>query len=226
MSNITRTNEVVDAGSPAQPAGDRIAAPSAAKPADSKPARRTALGVALAGGAWAALFRLIPHWPNFTPVGGLGLFAGARLRLWEALLLTLAVMTASDLLMWAAVGKPALNLWVYGCFAANVVLSRLLLKKGKPWRIPLVSLLGSLLFFAVTNFGTWVGSDGVLYPKTPAGLGACYLAALPFAGDWRTDGTSFFFATVLGDLSHAVLFFGLFAAVLFVVQRRKASQTS
>ena len=184
MPSALKTNDSVGGSPPAGREGDRITARGAETTGDSRPARWRRVGVSLAGGVWAALFRLIPHWPNFTPVGGLALFAGARLRLWQAFVVTLAVMAASDLLMWAAVGKPAFDLWVYGCFAANVLLGRLLLKKGRPWRIPFVSLLGSLLFFAVTNFGTWVGSNSI-YPKTPAGLAACYVAALPFAGDGR-----------------------------------------
>ena len=82
-----------------------------------------------------------------------------------------------------------------------MLLGRLLLKKGRLWRVPFVSLLASILFFVVTNFGVWFGGDGALYPKTLAGLGACYAAALPFTGDWRTDGTPFFFGTVAGDLA-------------------------
>ena len=42
--------------------------------------RPLALGLTLTG----ALLRLLPHLPNFAPVGGLSLFAGARLRSWQA----------------------------------------------------------------------------------------------------------------------------------------------
>ena len=72
---------------------------SAEKTTDTKPARRTAFGVAGCGAVWAGLWRLIPHWPNFTPVGGLGLFAGARMRLWQALAVPLAVRAVSDLVL-------------------------------------------------------------------------------------------------------------------------------
>ena len=161
-----------------------------------------------------------PHWPNFTPVGGLGLFAGARLRLWQAFVVPLAVMAVSDLLLWELFGKQPFNPWVYTCFAVNVLLGRYLLKKGRLWCVPVVSLIASLQFFVVTNFGVW--AEGAMYPKTLAGLGACYVAALPFTGNG--EGTPFFFGTVAGDLAYSALFFGLYAVILFLVERRKASR--
>jgi len=192
------------------------------KASDSKPARLTATGMAVAAGAT----RLLPHLPNFTPVGALGLFAGGRLRSWQAFAVPFLVMAVSDLLLWSIYGYKPFNPFVYTCFFVNVVLGRLFLQKGGLWRVPIVSLFASLLFFVVTNFGTWAGSDGSVYPKTMAGLSACYVAALPFAGNWNTDGTKFFFGTVAGDLAYSILFFGLYAVILHVLERRKATQTA
>jgi hypothetical protein len=186
---------------------------------DSKPAQLTAVGMAVTAG----VIRLLPHLPNFTPVGALGLFAGGRLRLWQAFAVCFLVMAASDLLG-PIYGYKPFNPFVYTCFFANVLLGRLFLRKGGPWRVPVVSLFASLLFFVVTNFGVWAGSDGSVYPKTMAGLIECYVAALPFAGNWNTDGTKFFFGTVGGDLAYSILFFGLYAVILHVLHRRKASQ--
>jgi hypothetical protein len=47
----------------------------------------------------------------------------------------------------------------------------------------------------VSNFGTWALSG--MYPHTSAGLGACYVAAIPF-----------FQNTLAGDLFYAALLFG------------------
>ncbi len=186
---------------------------SADKKTASTLARRTALGVTGLGAVWAGLFRLVPHWPNFTPVGGLGLFAGARLRLWQAFAVPLVVMALSDLLLWGVFDKKPFNPWVYACVAVNVLLGRWLLKKGRLWRVPVVSLIASLLFFVVTNFGVWVGADGLLYQRTLAGLGVCYADALPFA-----------IGTVAGDLAYSALFFGLYVVIVAAIERRKASQ--
>ncbi|MCA1714808.1 MAG: hypothetical protein LC715_06785, partial [Gammaproteobacteria bacterium] len=62
------------------------------------------------------------------------------------------------------------------------------------------SLAGSVLFFLVTNFGTWLGSS--MYPQTGAGLVAAYAAGIPFF-QW----------TVLGTLFYAALLFGGFALI-------------
>ena len=60
------------------------------------------------------------------------------------------------------------------------------------------SLAGSVLFFIVTNFGAWLGAS--MYPQTMAGLGAAYVAGIPFF-QW----------TVLGTLFYSALLFGGFA---------------
>ena len=60
------------------------------------------------------------------------------------------------------------------------------------------AIASSILFFAVTNFGVWLVMD--YYPKTAAGLAACYVAAIPF-----------FQNTLASDLFYAGLLFGGFA---------------
>ena len=73
-----------------------------------KPIRRPlALGLTIL----AALVRVAPHPPNFAPVGGMSLFAGARLRGWMAYLLPLALMAVTDPIVG---GKPVAH-WVRGC---------------------------------------------------------------------------------------------------------------
>jgi hypothetical protein len=74
-------------------------------------------------------------------------------------------------------------------------------------RLPLVAgaVLGSsILFFVLTNFAVWaLSGDGPFplgYPKTWAGLIACYTMAIPF-----------FHWTLLGDLTYSTALFGGFA---------------
>src|SRR6516225_10534871 len=91
---------------------------------DNGLARTWAIGMAIAGG----LIRLIPYHPwNFTPIGALGLFGGARLRSWAAYVLPLAVMAVSDLLLWWINGQGynPFNPWVYASFILAVLLGRL-----------------------------------------------------------------------------------------------------
>ncbi|MFQ3591846.1 MAG: DUF6580 family putative transport protein [Gemmataceae bacterium] len=140
--------------------------------------------------AAAALARLIPHPPNFTPIGAMALFGGACFadrRL--AFLLPLAAMFLSDLLLGLHVLIPV----VYGSFAVNVLLGRWLRSRRTLVNTATVTLLGSIQFFVVTNFACWL----LWYPHTLAGLTACYIAAIPF-----------FHNTLLGDAVCATALFG------------------
>ncbi len=138
----------------------------------------------------AVVARWIPHPPNFTPIGALALFGGARFadrRL--GLLLPLAALFISDCLLGLHVLIPV----VYGSFAINVLLGRWLRTRRTLLTTAAVTLLGSVQFFLVTNFACWL----LWYPHTLEGLVACYVAALPF-----------FHNTLLGDAVFVTVLFG------------------
>jgi len=154
----------------------------------------------------AALSRLLPHPPNFSPVEAMALFGGAYFasRAW-ALLVPLAALFVSDLVLAASTGGSyagylgGISFWsVYACIALSTVLGFGLRGKVGGARLLGWSLAGSVLFFVVTNFGAWLASP--FYPQTPAGLGAAYVAGIPFF-QW----------TVLGTLFYAAILFGGFA---------------
>jgi hypothetical protein len=71
------------------------------------------------------------------------------------------------------------------------------------------ALASSVLFFAVSNFGTWAFSG--MYPLSVAGLAACYVAAVPF-----------FQNTVAGDLFYVALLFGGFAIAEHLLPKLRA----
>ncbi len=155
----------------------------------------------------AGAFRLLPHLPNFTPVGALGLFSGAQLSWWRALLVPLCVMAASDLVLEQVYGYAPFHPLVYLSIGLNVVLGRLCLRGTRsPWRLGGASLLASVQFFLVTNFGVWAQWN--MYPPTLAGLVQCYAAGLPF-----------FQYTVLGDLTFVAVMFGAQAVAMRVSPR-------
>jgi hypothetical protein len=137
----------------------------------------------------------VPHPPNFTPIGAMALFSGAYLsRRTLAFVAPIAAMLLSDVVLGFHSGMP----FVYGSVALIVVIGWLALQHRSPVRIGAAALVGSVLFFAVTNFGTWALSG--MYPLTFAGLTACYVAAIPF-----------FQNTLAGDLFYAGVLFGGFA---------------
>jgi hypothetical protein len=178
---------------------------------EEKPSPRLAQGLAGLTAAAAIPLRLMSFWPNFTPLGALTLFGGARLRFWQAVALPLAAWLASDLLLWWLKGYAPFNPFVYTCFLLNILWGRLLLRQATPARVTAAALLSSGQFFAVTNFGVWL--TGTMYPHTAAGLLACYAAGLPFAR-----------YTLLGDLCFSALLFGVCALVPVLTRRPKASQ--
>ncbi len=151
----------------------------------------------------AALLRLVPHPPNFTPVGSIALFGGARLRGWQAYLVPVLAMLITDPILSRMSGFPAYSwasLVIYSCFVINVILGRAFLRhSSSPARIAAIALAGSVQFYLITNFCAWLGHVTV-YPRSFAGLAECYIAAAPFFG-W----------TVLGDLFYTGVLFGVHA---------------
>jgi hypothetical protein len=149
----------------------------------------------------SGLARLLPHPPNFTPVGAMSLFAGARLRGWWAYLVPLAMMAVTDPLLHLMFGMPGytrLSPVIYASFMINVWIGRRLAISENPVRIGGAAFLCSAQFFAITNFAVWAGSN--FYPHTAAGLAACYVSAIPFWG-----------RTLAGDLLFTASIFGLHA---------------
>ena len=150
----------------------------------------------------AALLRLVPHPPNFTPVGGVALFGGAKLPGWQAFVVPIAAMLLTDPIRSLLEGHyPAyswVTLLVYGCFLINVVLGRAFLRHSQSvTRVASVALLGSIQFYLLTNLPSWWSDPA--YGHTFSGLIACYVAALPFFG-----------RTLLGDLFYSGVLFSTY----------------
>lgn len=156
----------------------------------------------------AALTRLLPHPPNFSPVEAMALFGGAYFasRRW-AFIVPLVGMFVSDLALAAINGGlyaswfGSAGIWVvYLCVALTTALGLNLRGRVSGGRVLGYSLVGSVLFFLVTNFSAWAFQPIPTYPMTASGLMAAYVAGIPFF-QW----------TVLGTLFYAALLFGGFA---------------
>jgi hypothetical protein len=157
----------------------------------------------------AALARLLPHPPNFTPIGALALFGAAHFRpAWGALLLPVVAMFISDLGLqlgsslgwyggWMAGGTGFHQgmLAVYGTVMLIAALGLLLRSRTTGMNVAAAVLASAVLFFVITNFAVW--AEGSLYPRTLEGLLTCYTLAIPF-----------FHWTLLGDACYATILFG------------------
>ena len=145
----------------------------------------------------AADLRIAPHPWNFTPVGAMALFSGAVVRDRRlAFAFPLLALFVGDLFV--GFYKLMVMLMVYASFLLSVLIGRFLQGRRTFPRIGAATLLGSVQFFLITNFAVWwlLGS----FPKTAAGLAACYLSGLPL-----------FWNTLAGDVMYSALFFGAFA---------------
>ena len=165
----------------------------------------------------AAISRLIPHPPNFTPIAAMALFGGAYFsKRSYAFIVPLIAMLISDMLIMRFVYAhistipeyfiSSATISVYISFALIVLIGMMLRNNVRPLPIIGAALSSSVLFFLITNFAVWSGST--YYPQNLPGLIACYGAAIPF---YRGEiFGSFFLNTVMGDLFFAGVLFGSF----------------
>ena len=143
----------------------------------------------------AAMSRLLPHPPNFSPIFAISLFAGATiLNRKESLLIPILAMLTSDLFIGFHVLMPV----VYILTILMVIAGWSLQNKSSVLRIAGFTVLGSVIFFLVTNFAVWATSG--IYSLTLQGIAQCYVAAIPF-----------FQNTILGDLFFSGVMFGSLA---------------
>jgi hypothetical protein len=164
--------------------------------------RPLAIGLTIVG----ILARLVPHAPNFSPVGGVSLFAGGRISGWKAYLLPLVLMLVTD----PFVGGYSFSTpFVYASFLIYVWIGSRLRATESPLAIGGAAVAGSVQFFLITNFAMWVKPVS-LYTHNAAGLMACYVAAIPYYG-----------RTLLADLFYSAALYGAFA----LLSRRAAVQS-
>jgi hypothetical protein len=156
----------------------------------------------------AAASRLVPteYRPfNFAAIGAVAMFAAARLGLGMGVVVAFAAMLLSDLALWVShdyhshyAPFPS----VYLSIALYAVIAWALLRSSEnPFRVASTALLGSTVFFLVTNAFSWL-SPLHNYERNLAGLFDCYTMALPF---YRT--------TLASDLILTVAAFALHTAI-------------
>jgi hypothetical protein len=152
----------------------------------------------------AVLTRVLPHagWWNFTAVTGGLLYFGAR-RPWREMIVPVAILMATDYYLTTFVYHypfqwPAyVTTWVW--YAMAIALGQILLHaKTNFVRGAAAAILGPTSFFIVSNYSVWASGTMIQqYPHTLAGLGACFVAGLPF---YRNDliATSIVLGVALG----------------------------
>jgi len=139
--------------------------------------------------------RLLPHLPNFTPIGGMALFGAAHGSRRSAIVAPLAAMALSDLVLGSHGSLP----YVYASFVLIALMGMVVFRNGvSAPRVVGASLASSLILFFVSNFGVW--ASGTMYARTWQGLLTCYAMGLPYLRNG-----------MVGDLFYAGVFFGGYA---------------
>ncbi len=142
-----------------------------------------------------AIFRLLPHWPNVSPVAAMALFGGAYFsdkRM--AFVVPFAALFLSDLVL----GFHNTMIFVYVGFALTVAIGFLLKDKVTVTNTAFAAVASSVVFFLLTNFGAWMTSP--LYIKSAEGLMQAYVAGIPF-----------FQNSLLGNLVYTAVIFSGYA---------------
>ncbi len=156
-----------------------------------------------------AFSRIIPHMPNFSPLGAIGLFGAAHFsKKWQAFLIPIAATWLSDLFInnviygqyypeftWFYQGFY----WQYGSYILITLTGFAIFKnKVNIAKVLTGALASTAIFFLISNFGCWIGST--TYPQNFGGLMTCYAAGIPFLK-----------GTLLGNLFYSGVLFGAFA---------------
>lgn len=150
----------------------------------------------------AAISRLLPHPPNFTPIAAMALFGGACFtNKWFGFIIPILAMLVSDLV----IGFHNTILYVYISFVLISFIGNQMQNNAKAGNIILSSLIASFLFFIITNFGVWASGG---FSMGMQGLLNTYLIAIPFYSN--SIFSSFFLNTFLGDLFYCGILFGSF----------------
>ncbi|MDW8273175.1 MAG: DUF6580 family putative transport protein [Chitinophagales bacterium] len=171
----------------------------------------------------AAFSRILPHMPNFSPLGAIGLFGAAYFtRRWQAFLVPILATWLSDLYInnviyneyypnftWFYEGFY----WQYGSYVLITLCGIFIFKKVSPLRVLVGALAATVIFFIVSNFGCWLGSS--MYPQNMQGLMMCYVAGLPFLK-----------GTLLGNLFYSMVLFGLFWLAQIVLPQLRLQKSA
>ncbi len=165
-------------------------------------------GVLVAIIGLVAISRLIPHMPNFSPVGAIGLFGAAHFtKKWQAFLIPIAAIWISDLFIINVIYQqyyPSFTwfyqgfYWQYGSYALITLTGLFIFRKVDTQKVLAGALISTTIFFIITNFGCFLSNP--IYPKKFGGLMICYLAGVPFLS-----------GTLLGNLFYSAVLFGSFA---------------
>lgn len=129
----------------------------------------------------AIVGRLVIHIPDVTPLTSLCLLAPSVFSKRTALFAMLIILALSDYGLHLLFQYSVFGSWTwftYSGWLCMIFLGFIFSKNSTLLRALYFTLIGTVIFWLWTNFGTWCTTT--LYPHHLTGLFACYTAALPF----------------------------------------------
>jgi len=133
--------------------------------------------------------------PGFTAVGAMMILAATYMSGWKKWIVPLGIFWVSDLLVNNVVYAEFYDsfqvmgsYWVYAGYAGVGMIAYFIMRQPSAGKLVITSTLGAVLFFLVTNFGSWLNPMNP-YTQDVSGLMASYQAGVPF-----------FRNAILGDL--------------------------
>ena len=150
--------------------------------------------------------------PNFSPLMAAALCGAVFIPGWLGLVVPVVALLVSDAALNTHYGEPVISpqiLWTLPCYLIAVGIGWLLRgqreRRAGLWSILGGTLLSSVIFYVVTNTGSWLGFTA--YPQNLAGWVQALTTGLPgYPPTW-----TFFRNSLIGDL--------LFAAFFVAVER-------
>lgn len=146
------------------------------------------------------VFFILPF--NFSPINAVALFSGLYFaKKYQSIIFPLFTIWISDLFInYSYTGVFSLFYdgfyWQYGSYVLIALIGIAISQEIKYSKILAATLVGTLLFYIVSNFGVWISYN--MYSHDFTGLMNCYVAGIPFLRN-----------ALIGDL--------LFSTVLFLL---------
>ena len=157
---------------------------------------------------------------NFTPIGAIALFAGAKLSSRKMrYLFPIAVLLVSDILMFPNETSSSFLysgwMWTYLAFTATVFFGELISKVIKFTTIFAASVASALCHWLLADFGVWFGGGiniltGMPFEKNMEGLLVCYSLGFPF-----------FIKLVISTITYSFVLFGLNGIINRLLEKKE-----
>ncbi len=155
--------------------------------------------------------RLIPHLPNFTSLGTIALYSGFYLKdKKSALIIPLSIMFLTDLKLGAY--QWQLMFFVYFSYLLISIMG-IFSKKFKWYFVAPLSIVGSIIFFIITNWSFWQFTS--FYPHNFNGLINTYIAGIPFLKN-----------TIISDLLYITSLFIITESITFFIKHKYVKSTN